>query len=175
MRRQTRVQLRSKSNFRHLKTCLAGTIIVVAVCHLVIIRHYSHQQKIDSNRESFFPQSSFGWEHRKHDRGSTRFEYIMWSKEESYTKDCTNNFKGNETWGRLHAPFVDKIQAKEILRKENIPNLNVIPTYAVLDKKNISLFTLDFMKRIVSKCSLVDSVVQLLMELICSNISSKFL
>ncbi|KAL7465461.1 hypothetical protein ACHAXS_005778 [Conticribra weissflogii] len=72
----------------------------------------------------------------------------MWSKEESYTKDCTNNFKGNETWGRLHAPFVDKIQAKEILRKENIPNLNVIPTYAVLDKKNISLFTLDFMKSI---------------------------
>mmetsp|Transcript_27634 Transcript_27634/g.58035 ORF Transcript_27634/g.58035 Transcript_27634/m.58035 type:complete len:491 (+) Transcript_27634:105-1577(+) len=149
MKIQPRAQLRSRSNFRHLKLCLAGPIIIVALCQLMLVRYHSHKQHIiDSDRTRFYQPSGSSLEHRNHDGRSHPFEYIMWSKEESYTKDCTNNFKGNETWGRLHSPFVDKIRAKEILIKENIPNLNVIPTFAVLDKDNISLVTLDFMKSI---------------------------
>eukprot|EP00571_Detonula_confervacea_P011681 CAMPEP_0172313576 /NCGR_PEP_ID=MMETSP1058-20130122/20500_1 /TAXON_ID=83371 /ORGANISM="Detonula confervacea, Strain CCMP 353" /LENGTH=415 /DNA_ID=CAMNT_0013027251 /DNA_START=335 /DNA_END=1579 /DNA_ORIENTATION=+ len=73
-------------------------------------------------------------------------EYIMWSKEEAYMRDCELHYKGNKTWGKLHAPYVDKIEAKNIVERMNVPALKIIPTLAVLDKHNMTKYTLKFMK-----------------------------
>jgi len=71
----------------------------------------------------------------------------MWCKEEAFMDYCTHHYKGNATWGKLHAPYVDKISAKDIVANMHVPNLNVIPTLAILDKDNITeKYTLEFMK-----------------------------
>ncbi len=83
------------------------------------------------------------------DGGSQRtHEYIMWSKDESYFSECKQRFIRNETWGELHAQYVDKIQAKKILAKANVPDLRIIPTLAILDKANVSSYSLEFMRSI---------------------------
>lgn len=73
-------------------------------------------------------------------------EYTMWSKDEGYMRDCALHIKGNHTWGRLHAPYVDKLEAKAIVEGMKVPSLKIPPTLAVLDKKNISMYSLEFMK-----------------------------
>ena len=73
-------------------------------------------------------------------------EFIMMSKEEAYMRECQLHYKGNATWGKLHAPLVDKIEAKKIVSQLNIPSLKIIPTLAILDKKNISSYSLAFMQ-----------------------------
>mmetsp|Transcript_24543 Transcript_24543/g.52058 ORF Transcript_24543/g.52058 Transcript_24543/m.52058 type:complete len:494 (-) Transcript_24543:111-1592(-) len=73
-------------------------------------------------------------------------DYIMWSKKEAYMKHCELHYKNNETWGKLHAPPVDKIEAKNIVARANVPLLNIIPTLAVLDERNITEYSLEFMK-----------------------------
>lgn len=71
----------------------------------------------------------------------------MWSQEEAYMRNCELHIKGNATWGQLHAPYVDKIEAKNIVQRMNVPNLRVIPTLAVLDKENVTdVYTLEFMR-----------------------------
>lgn len=73
--------------------------------------------------------------------------YTMWSKDEAYMRDCELHYKRNDTWGQLHADFVDKIEAKNIVRRMGVPALKVIPTLAVFDKENVTThYTLDFMK-----------------------------
>jgi len=52
----------------------------------------------------------------------------------------------NHTWGQIHAPFVDKVEAKEIVKRARVTGLDVIPTLAVLDKHNISQYSLELMK-----------------------------
>jgi len=78
---------------------------------------------------------------------NSEIEYIMWKKEEAYMRNCELHIKGNETWGKSHAPFVDKIEAKNIVERMNVPSLKIIPTLAVLDKNNITTaYSLEFMK-----------------------------
>lgn len=73
-------------------------------------------------------------------------EFIMWSKDEAYMHDCEIHIKGNETWGKSHAPYVDKISAKKIVASMKVPSLNIIPTLAVFDKETILKdYTLEFM------------------------------
>ena len=64
--------------------------------------------------------------------------WTMWSREEAYFRDCELHYKGNDTWGKIHAPYVDKVQAKNIIKRMNIPQLNIVPTLAVLNKQNIT-------------------------------------
>ena len=61
-------------------------------------------------------------------------------------RECVKHFKMNHTWGRLHAPYVDKVEAKEIVKRARVTGLDVIPTLALLDKKNISQYSLELMK-----------------------------
>ena len=75
-------------------------------------------------------------------------DYTIWSKEETYMRECQIHYKMNNTWGKIHAPFVDKVEAKNIVERANIAELNIIPTLAILDKQNITKYTLDFMKSI---------------------------
>lgn len=75
-----------------------------------------------------------------------KIEYLMWSKEEAYMRECELHHKGNATWGKLHAPYVDKIESKNIVERMNVPSLNIIPTLAVLDKQNFTKYSLEFMK-----------------------------
>ena len=49
--------------------------------------------------------------------------------------------------GKTVAPYVDKVKAKDIVRRMNVESLiKIVPTLAVFDQANISDFTLDFMK-----------------------------
>lgn len=75
-------------------------------------------------------------------------EYTMWSKEEAYFHECANYFKMNDEWGQRHAPYCDKVEAKDILSRLNVPGLNIIPTLATLDKQNYTEYSLEFMKSI---------------------------
>ncbi len=78
---------------------------------------------------------------------SPKVEYLMFDKDETYMRNCEKHIKGNHTWGKQHAPYVDKLEAKNIVESMKVPHLKVIPTLAVLDKDNItSIYTLDFMK-----------------------------
>jgi len=65
-------------------------------------------------------------------------DWVMFSKDTAYFRECVKHFKMNHTWGKIHAPFVDKVEAKEIVKRARVTGLDVIPTLALLDKKNIS-------------------------------------
>ena len=74
--------------------------------------------------------------------------WLPWTKEEAYMNYCTHHYKGNATWGKQHAPYVDKISAKQIVANTmNVPKLKIIPTLAVLGRNNITeKYTLEFMQ-----------------------------
>jgi len=73
-------------------------------------------------------------------------DWVMFSKDTAYFRECVKHFKMNHTWGKIHAPFVDKVEAKEIVKRARVTGLDVIPTLALLDKKNISQYSLELMK-----------------------------
>ena len=74
-------------------------------------------------------------------------DFTLWSKEQTYMRDCELHYKRNETWGKIHAQYVDKIEAKNIIERMEIPHLKIIPTYAILDKTNIStMYHLQFLQ-----------------------------
>jgi len=77
-----------------------------------------------------------------------KVEYLMWSEDHAYMRDCSLHIKGNATWGKLHAPYADKVEAKDIVANMGVPGLNVIPTLAVLDGENVTAgeYTLEFMR-----------------------------
>ena len=81
-------------------------------------------------------------------RLAPNIDWTMWSKDQAYMRDCILHYKNNETWGRMHAPFVDKVEAKNIIAKMNIQELMIIPTLAIFDQKNITKYTLELMKSI---------------------------
>lgn len=62
--------------------------------------------------------------------------YILWDHQEIYFQHCRTNLIGNATWGKQMAPYVDKVDAKDIIRK--MSSVEIIPTIAFLDKSNVS-------------------------------------
>ena len=68
---------------------------------------------------------------------------ITQSKDQTYTGDCKKRYLNNVTWGKSVAEFVDKVAAKEVVRRFNVPWLKIIPTIAFYNDANISSFTLD--------------------------------
>lgn len=152
---------------KHLKTFLTVLAVVVVVVQLCFVHYYAQKQQQHWQHEHIEHQLLSRRRHQGNgahrsqnlvasDNGvnknhiTPQNEYIMWSKDESYTRQCNLHIKGNETWGRLHAPLVDKIASKEIITKKNIPKLKIIPTLAVLDKNNVTQYSLEFMQSIVS-------------------------
>ncbi|KAL3796146.1 hypothetical protein HJC23_000649, partial [Cyclotella cryptica] len=130
------------------KGLILTAIVVVALLQFFALHRYSDHRRKEQwhDQGSSFRQVGL---RREHDGSSDRTrEYIMWSKDESYFSECKQRFIRNETWGELHAPYVDKVQAKEILAKSNVPDLRIIPTLAILDKDNISSYSLEFMRSI---------------------------
>lgn len=53
----------------------------------------------------------------------------------SWVKYCMRNIMGNGTYGRKYAPFVDKIQAKHLVRSLNT-SVKIPATYATFNEKN---------------------------------------
>jgi hypothetical protein len=67
-------------------------------------------------------------------------------KKRTYTGDCKNKYLSNHTWGKLVAPFVDKLEAKNIVARMAIPNLLIVPTIAYFNEHNASNFTPPFFR-----------------------------
>lgn len=73
-------------------------------------------------------------------------EYVLWSKSETYFEHCRNHYIGNKTWAQPLGPYVDKIDAKQIIYDMNIPGLKVPKTLAIYDSSNYTDFNLDALK-----------------------------
>ncbi|KAL7522233.1 hypothetical protein ACHAWX_006923 [Stephanocyclus meneghinianus] len=133
-------------------TCAKG-LILTSIVFVVLLQFSAFHRYLGHRRkEQWDPYNNFrqvGLRREMLDGGSQRtHEYIMWSKDESYFSECKQRFIRNETWGELHAPYVDKVQAKKILAKVNVTDLRIIPTLALLDKANVSSYSLEFMRSI---------------------------
>jgi len=127
--------------------------IMIMVVALIVIQFwslYNYVNKSDRNDNNFKIQQQ---QHKiaiakTNSQTPKLIDWTMWSKEEAYFRDCELHYKGNDTWGEAHAPYVDKVQAKNIIKRMNIPQLKIVPTLAVLNKQNITKYTLDFMRSI---------------------------
>ena len=133
-------------------TCAKG-LILTSIVFVVLLqfsafhRYPGHRRKEQWDQYNNFRQ--VGLRREMLDGGSQlTHEYIMWYKDEPYFSECKQRFIRKETWGELHAPYVDKVQAKKILAKVNVPDLRIIPTLALLDKANVSSYSLEFMRSI---------------------------
>lgn len=69
-------------------------------------------------------------------------EFLQW---ETWTAVCRKRYLKNDTFGRLRAPLVDKVDVKEIVERMNT-SIRLIPTVAVLDKEGVAKFNQDTLK-----------------------------
>jgi len=67
-------------------------------------------------------------------------------KERTYTGDCKKHYLSNHTWGKLVAPYTDKLEAKNIVARMAISGLRIIPTIAYYNEHNASNFTPPFFR-----------------------------
>ncbi|KAL7537347.1 hypothetical protein ACHAXR_007759 [Thalassiosira sp. AJA248-18] len=119
--------------------------IVLTVQFRVVLRYYSKMTK-QNNDNMVYGMSSSAITMMP-SPPPPKIDYIMWSKDEAYMRDCQLHHKSNATWGKIHAPYVDKIDAKRIVEKMHVELLKIIPTLAVLDMQNITTsYSLEFMK-----------------------------
>ena len=76
-------------------------------------------------------------------------DYTLWSKDDTYFETCRRHYIGNYTWGKLRTKFVDKAEAKNVVRAMNIDGLKISETYALYNKETMeSDFTLEKMRQI---------------------------
>ena len=136
---------------------LAKTLIVISIICLVLLPFFTvhrHHARFAGDLQQWYTQgANTPSKGAIHNRVASESKiainldhYVMWSKDEAYFKECKTNFIRNDTWGKLHAPYVDKIEAKEILARANVPELKIIPTLATFDKSNLSEYSLQFMQ-----------------------------
>ena len=151
-----KASLRKKPATIYLSTTcvLAGMLfsLVTFFIQYAVFHYHEHQNESYHRNEVGHEVKARFTSHRGHNthKGKApKMEYIMWKKDDSYTKDCEVHYKNNHTWGKQHAPYVDKIEAKKIVERMRIPKLKVIPTLAVFDKQNITTeYTLSVLKRL---------------------------
>ena len=170
------ITIKSKNKGAAKKTSCSATriitllVVIVAISQILFVLKYAKQQKSNNNNLPHHNQNTAAGSddrnapqpHRVHKRRKRRtdissssssaapnhqIDYTMWSKDESYTRDCELHIKGNETWGESHAPYVDKVAAKRIIQRMNIQDLKIIPTLAILDKTDMEKerYTLEYM------------------------------
>ena len=176
-RNSSLITIKSKNKGAAKKTSCSATriitllVVIVATTQILFVLKYDKQQKSNNNNLPHHNQNTAAGSddrnapqpHRVHKRRKRRtdissassssaapnhqIDYTMWSKDESYTRDCELHIKGNETWGKSHAPYVDKVAAKRIIQRMNIQNLKIIPTLAILDKTDMEKggYTLEYM------------------------------
>ncbi|GKY90533.1 hypothetical protein MPSEU_000027000 [Mayamaea pseudoterrestris] len=51
----------------------------------------------------------------------------------TYTEECRSKYLYNSTWGKLHAPWADKVQTKTLLRALNISGIRIPRTLALFN------------------------------------------
>ena len=82
-------------------------------------------------------------------------EFVLWRRQQTYITDCQKHMLRNDTWGEERAPYTDKIAVKNIIRQwieedEELKSLGLkIPeTYAVFEKSNRTLFSLEMLRNL---------------------------
>ncbi|KAL7533222.1 hypothetical protein ACHAWF_004394 [Thalassiosira exigua] len=81
-------------------------------------------------------------------RGHDGTDYTLWSKKDTYFDTCQRRYLGNYTWGKPLTKFVDKAEAKNIVKAMNIDGLKIAKTLALYNNETMSSeFTLEEMRR----------------------------
>lgn len=109
----------------------------------------SEQQRLDKRANTSTSQL-LRWRQSDVDDGhGSNGRYTLWSKDDTYFETCRRDYIGNYEWGKALTKFVDKAEAKNVVRAMKVDGLKIPKTLALYNEETMSSdFTLETMRLI---------------------------